>query len=185
MSKELLSILFIPSLTGLFLVVVHAFFGQIILRRGIVFLDLAMAQFASLGYLSFEYLGHIKHIKIIANIPPQVISVISVLIPAILLVLLTDNETRKLLEGIIAMLYAFSFSLSVLIVENIPGGFEVIKETFLGSLVTLTKNDLKHLLLLYLPILIINLFFYKKYLHSQTRRSLDILFYFSLGLVVT
>ncbi len=185
MNIELLNILFIPAITGLFLVVVHAFFGQVILRRGIVFLDLAMAQFASLGYLLFEYLGHIKQIKIIARIHPQLISALSVLIPAIILVLLTDKHTKKLLEGIIAMLYAFSFSVSVLIVENIPGGFEAIREAFMGSFVTLTKNDLKHLILLYTPIMLINLVFFKRYITENTNRLLDILFYFSLGLVVT
>lgn len=185
MNRELLSIIFIPAVTGLFLVIVHAFFGQIILRRGIVFLDLAMAQFASLGYLSFNYLSEIKHLEFISKIPPQIISVVSVLIPTILLIILTDKDTKKLLEGIIAMLYAFAFSISVLIVENIPGGFEAIREAFLGSLVTISKDDLIHILLLYIPILLINYFLIKRYISGSTGIILDAIFYFSLGLVVT
>lgn len=185
MNKELLNVIFIPAVTGLFLVIVHSFFGQLILRRGIVFLDLAMAQFASFGYLLFNYLAEIKQIEFLSKIPPQIISIVSVLIPTILLVLLTDKDTRKLLEGIIAMLYAFAFSISVLIVENMPGGFEAIREAFLGSLVTVLKKDLYHILLLYIPILLINLLLLKKYLASNTSLILDGIFYLSLGIVVT
>lgn len=185
MNKELFNILIIPTITGLFLVVVHSFFGQIILRRGIVFLDLAMAQFASLGYLLYKYIIDIKQSTFMTHIPSQMVSIVSVLIPTILLVILTDKDTKKFLEGIIAMLYAFAFSTSVLIVEGIPGGFEAIKEAFLGSLVTITSQDLQHLLLLYTPILLINIFLAKKYIAGNTTFILDGIFYFSLGIVVT
>jgi zinc/manganese transport system permease protein len=181
----LLNVLLIPSLVGVVLVVVHCFFGQIIISRGIVFLDLAMAQFASLGYLISHYLGDIKGIKFFSGLNPQVISIFSVAIPAVILAVIADKDTKKFLEAIIAMLYAFSFSASVLIVENMPGGFEEIKEQFLGSLVTVTKGDLIHIILMYSPIMVINILLLKKYLQQETTVLIEGIFYFLLGIVVT
>ena len=57
----MIDILLIPILLVVVLVMLHAYFGMEILKRGIIFTDLAIAQFAalgssiSLGYFHEEY----------------------------------------------------------------------------------------------------------------------------------
>ena len=46
-----------PLIACLALVFIHGYFGAFVLRRGIIFIDLALAQWAALGYLVGHWLG--------------------------------------------------------------------------------------------------------------------------------
>ena len=46
-----------PLIACLSLVFIHGYFGAFVLRRGIIFIDLALAQWAALGYLVGHWLG--------------------------------------------------------------------------------------------------------------------------------
>ncbi len=50
---ETLSFLFLPFLACLLLVAIHAYFGIHILERGIIFVDLALAQFVKQSLFVF------------------------------------------------------------------------------------------------------------------------------------
>ena len=55
---EALTFLFYPFLGCVLLILIHAYFGIHILERGIIFVDLAMAQFIALGIAVAFLLGH-------------------------------------------------------------------------------------------------------------------------------
>ena len=55
---EALTFLFYPFLGCVLLILIHAYFGIHILERGIIFVDLAMAQFIALGIALAFLLGH-------------------------------------------------------------------------------------------------------------------------------
>jgi zinc/manganese transport system permease protein len=50
-----MTIVFFPMIACIALVGIHVYFGSFILRRGIIFVDLALAQWAALGYV----VGHL------------------------------------------------------------------------------------------------------------------------------
>ncbi len=56
----MIEILIWPVLLSLLLVLIHVYFGREIVRQGILFLDLAMAQWAALGYLAGHWM-HVEH----------------------------------------------------------------------------------------------------------------------------
>ena len=59
---DLLDIVLPALLIGLMVSVVHAPLGIEVLRRGIIFIDLAIAQIAGLGFIIAEVLVQSKHI---------------------------------------------------------------------------------------------------------------------------
>ena len=54
-----MDLLLIPFIVCIALVGIHVYFGQTVIQRGIIFIDLALAQWAALGYL----VGHYLHIE--------------------------------------------------------------------------------------------------------------------------
>ena len=53
----MISILLITCLACIALVIIHVYFGSFVLRRGIIFIDLALAQWAALGYVVGHWLN--------------------------------------------------------------------------------------------------------------------------------
>ena len=54
----MLELLFWPFLAGLVLTGIHAYFGLHVLARGVVFVDLSLAQVAALGITVALLAGH-------------------------------------------------------------------------------------------------------------------------------
>ncbi len=54
-SPDMLTILAPAFIAGAVISLAHVPLGIEVLRRGIIFLDLAVAQFAALGMLAFQY----------------------------------------------------------------------------------------------------------------------------------
>ena len=50
-----MDLLLIPFIVCIALVGIHVYFGQTVIQRGIIFIDLALAQWAALGYLVGHY----------------------------------------------------------------------------------------------------------------------------------
>jgi len=55
--NDLASVLALPLLAGILVLLTHAPLGQQVLARGIVFIDLAVAQIAGLGVILADALG--------------------------------------------------------------------------------------------------------------------------------
>ena len=53
----MISILALPFLACIALTFIHVYFGSFVLKRGIIFVDLALAQWAALGYLVGYWMG--------------------------------------------------------------------------------------------------------------------------------
>ena len=54
----MITLLVLPLAAALILGFVHVYFGAFVLRRGIIFVDLALAQWAALGYI----VGSVMHL---------------------------------------------------------------------------------------------------------------------------
>ena len=117
--------LFYPSvLLILVLVVIHAWFGKGVLERGIIFTDLAIAQFAalgssiSLGFFEGEYL--------------YLLTLGFALFSAFLISLASRRNLH--LEAFIGMLYIFGASGIMMVLANSAEGMEHFKNLLASDL---------------------------------------------------
>lgn len=110
--------IFLPPLLLIFiLVMIHAWFGKGVLERGIIFTDLAIAQFAALGSaLSLGYL-HGEHL--------YVLTLGSALLSAVLISFASHRSLH--LEAFIGILYVLGASGVMMVLANSAEGMEHFK----------------------------------------------------------
>ena len=110
-------ILLVPIFLVFLLVMIHAWFGVGILRRGIIFTDLAIAQFAalgssiSLGYFHEEYF--------------YLLTLSFAMLSALLIAFASQREMK--LEAFIGILYVLGASGIMMVLANSAEGMEHFK----------------------------------------------------------
>src|SRR6266498_1816285 len=109
---EVLSFLIYPFLACLLLIVIHAYFGIHILQRGIIFVDLALAQFIGVGIALSFLLGE-EH--------GTVLALVFALLGAFILSLSKRVARLVNIEAFIGVLYIFSVSAAILILYSAVG----------------------------------------------------------------
>src|SRR3974377_1503844 len=98
---EALNFLIYPFLACLLLIVIHAYFGIHVLERGIIFVDLSLAQFISLGTAVSLFLGTDVHDK-------YLYSAMFAVVGALILSLSRRISKFVNIEAFIGVLYIFS-----------------------------------------------------------------------------
>jgi len=138
-----LSILGPAFLAGLLVVATHVPLGQQVLSRGIVFIDLAIAQIAGLGVIAAHTLGWEEHAW-----ATQLAAVSAALLGAVLLTW-SDKQWPKVQEALIGVLFVLAASAGVLLLANNPHGGEQLKDLLVGQILWVAPGDLLPVLLLY------------------------------------
>jgi zinc/manganese transport system permease protein len=183
-----LELLALPFLACLILTGIHAYLGLHVLARGVIFVDLALAQVAALGLTLALLAGH----------PLQSDAAwwyaLTFAVGGALLFAVTRVRRAPIpQEAIIGIVYAVSAALGVLVVDRAPQGAEHIKQLLVGAILTVTAGDVAALAGLYAVVGLV---------HWLARRPLlaislapesvgarvvvwDALFYVSFAVVVT
>ena len=180
-----------PFLAGLTLVAIHAWFGLHVLARGVVFVDLSLAQVAALGLTVAILAGHD-----ISSEAGYWYAAAFALGGALLFALLRAAGARIQQEAIIGIVYAVSASLGVLALDRAPQGAEHIKQLMIGSILTVTPQEVATIAALYAVIGTVHATFRRQLVEvsfepdvaaARGRRILlwDVVFYGSFALVVT
>lgn len=121
---------------GLLVLATHVPMGMQVLKRGIVFIDLAIAQIAGLGVVAADLLGW----------EPQGIAVQIAAVSAALLggLLLTWTEKRwpEVQEATIGVLFALAASGGILLLADNPHGGEHLKDLLVGQILWVTSAQL-------------------------------------------
>jgi zinc/manganese transport system permease protein len=137
-----------PLAAALVLAGIHAWLGLHVLARGVIFVDLALAQVAALGATVALLAGH----------APQGAGAYGYALAftaggAGLLAALRDRPglARATIptEAVIGIVYAVAAALTVLVLERVPLGGEQIKALLVGSLLAVTGEDALRLAALY------------------------------------
>jgi zinc/manganese transport system permease protein len=131
----MLELLFWPFVAGLVLTGIHAYFGLHVLARGVVFVDLSLAQVAALGITVAILAGH--------GVQSEVAYWYALLFAiggAVLFALARPYEKSMQQEAVIGIVYAVSASLGVLALDRAPQGTEHIKQLLIGSILTVTRE---------------------------------------------
>jgi zinc/manganese transport system permease protein len=117
---------------------IHAYLGFHVVRRGVIFVDLALAQMAALGLAVAVVLG--VHEKPVAS---YALRLAMTLLGAASFAWLRGQERRVPLEAFIGIVFATAQAGVFLVLEKSPSGPEHLKETLVGALYTV---DPRHVL---------------------------------------
>lgn len=180
---DLYELLALPFLASVILIGVHCQFGLQVLKRSVVFVDLALAQCAALGATVAFMQGHL----------PQTATAYGWSLGfawsgALLLSMVRFAPKQIPHEALVGVVYVASASAALLLIENAPQGAEHLKQILVGSVLTISGDELMKATPMYLLICLL--------LWSATQRKwlerngvagwvADFGFYAAFGLVVT
>lgn len=137
------SILLPAFLAGLIVLSTHVPMGQQVLRRGIVFIDLAIAQVAGLGVTIAGASGSDPH-----GWTVQVAACGAALIGALLLTW-TEKKWPEVQEALIGVLFVAAACVELLLLANNPHGGEHLKDLLTGQILWVTPGGLWPIALFY------------------------------------
>jgi len=131
-----LSILGPAVVAGILVSVSHVPLGQQVLRRGIVFIDLAIAQVAALGVIAAQSTGLELH-----GWTTQVAAVAAALLGALLLTW-TERKRPEVQEALIGVLFVLASTAQILLLANDPHGGEQLKDLLAGQILWVSTDQL-------------------------------------------
>jgi zinc/manganese transport system permease protein len=131
-----LGILWPAAIAGLLVVLSHVPLGQQVLRRGIVFIDLAIAQVAGLGVIAAQSSG-----LELQGWQTQVAAVVAALLGALLLTW-TERKRPEVQEALIGVLFVLASTAQILLLANDPHGGEALKDLLAGQILWVSTEQL-------------------------------------------
>lgn len=134
-------------LAGLLVLATHVPLGQQVLKRGIVFIDLAVAQIAALGVIAADAFGWEPQ-----GIKVQIAAVCAALLGAFLLTW-TEKKWPEVQEALIGVFFVLAASGGILLLANNPHGGEHLKDLLAGQILWVSMGQLLPMMLLTLLIL--------------------------------
>jgi zinc/manganese transport system permease protein len=138
-----LSILFPAFLAGMLVLATHVPLGQQVLNRGIVFIDLAIAQVAGLGVTAASAFGFEPE-----GWRVQAAAVGAALVGALLLTW-TEKIWPEVQEALIGVLFVVAACIELLLLANNPHGGEHLKDLLVGQILWVSPMKLIPIAVLY------------------------------------
>jgi zinc/manganese transport system permease protein len=136
----ILELLGLPFLACLVLTGIHTYLGLHVLARGVIFVDLALAQVAALGMTAALLAGHSLH-------DPAASWHALAFTAAGAAVLALSRERRHGTHGVVpqeavvGIVYAVAAAMTVLVLDRAPQGTEQIKQLLVGSILAVTPHE--------------------------------------------
>jgi zinc/manganese transport system permease protein len=135
--NEYISFLLLPFLSCLALVGILSYFGLHVIKRGIIFVDLSLAQVAALGMTLSLLLGNE-----LDDTSTYFLSLGFALVGAALFTYTRGIKSQIPQEAIIGIVYAVSTAAAIIMVSHSPEGAEHIQHLLVGSILTVTADAL-------------------------------------------
>ena len=167
----MIEIFLVPIVLVIVLVMIHAWFGIGILKRGVIFTDLAIAQFAALGSsVSFVYFNQEYF---------YLLTLVFALISAFLITIASQRKMN--LEAFIGLLYVLGASGIILVLASFAGGMEHFKSLLATDILFTSLDEVIQSIVIYL---LIALFIWKVYPNLDGFKK-ELTFFSLLALTVT
>jgi zinc/manganese transport system permease protein len=131
-----LSILWPALIAGVLVSISHVPLGQQVLSRGIVFIDLAIAQVAGLGVIAANGFG-----LPIEGWGAQIAAGVAALAGALLLTW-TERRRPEVQEALIGILFVLASTAQILLLANDPHGGENLKDLLAGQILWVSTDQL-------------------------------------------
>ncbi len=190
---DILGFLYLPFLAGLILTGIHAYLGVHVVERGVIFVDLSLAQIAALGTTMAILLGSDIHSQ-----TSYFWSLgFTIAGAAIFAFTRVHRETRIPQEAIIGIVYAVSAAAAILAMSKATSETEHLKDMLVGNILSVSQGTVWKTAVLYALVGLFHYVFRKKFLaisigaHNGDAENIpnlklwDFLFYTSFGFVVT
>jgi zinc/manganese transport system permease protein len=194
MDTTVLEFLAAPFVASLILTGIHAYLGVHVVERGVIFVDLSLAQIAALGAsvsMLLPFTGGDPH-------GPWVywISLVFTFIGAAVFSFVRGRHARITQEAVIGIAYAVASAGSILAMSQSSSESEHLKDMLVGSILVVSWPEVIRTAVLYGAVGIFHFLFRRKFLAISMDpekaqadginvRLWDFLFYASFGFVVT
>ena len=180
-----------PFVMCLILAGIHCYLGLHVLARGVIFVDLSLAQVAAFGATLAILFGFDHH-----SPATYFVSLGSTFVAAILFALARRHEKLFSQEAIIGITYALASAAVVLVVDRVAHGAEHIKDILVGQVLWVTWPDVIKTSIIYGVVGTIHYIFRKPLIaasfgHDENGKAppntakWDFLFYALFGVVIT
>jgi zinc/manganese transport system permease protein len=127
-----LAIVFSLILAGM-----HAYLGFHIVSRGVIFVDLSLAQIAALGAVFATLLGVEE-----GSVLRYAIALVFTIVGAWIVSIARIRNERIPQEAFIGILYAASAALTIVLLSHQPGGMEELQHLLAGSVLAVTPQEI-------------------------------------------
>jgi zinc/manganese transport system permease protein len=194
MDMTILSFLAAPFVASLVIAGIHAYLGVHVVERGVIFVDLSLAQIAAFGAtmaILMPWSNGDPH-------DPAVywVSLLFTFIGAAIFSTIRSRRARIPQEAIIGISYAVASAATILALSKSTSEGEHLKDMLVGNILAVSWEEVWRTAILYAIIGAFHFVFRKKFLaisldHDAAERSgaslrfWDFLFYASFGFVVT
>jgi zinc/manganese transport system permease protein len=189
--REFLSVMGPALAASLLLTAIFVYFGLHIVRRGVIFVDLALAQVAAMGGTVAFLLGYPLEGR-----GAYLFSLAFAFFGSVVFTLARPRKEGVSQEAIIGIVYAFAAAATVLLVDKAPHGAEHIKYLLVGNILWVSWTTIGELFAVILVVALFHLFFRENFFfvsfdaEAARKRGVsvalwDLLFYLSLAWVVT
>jgi zinc/manganese transport system permease protein len=191
------SFLLAPFIASLILTGIHAYLGVHVVERGVIFVDLSLAQIAALGTTIAVLYGIEPH-----STGAYVTSLVFTFIGAVLFSTIRGRQVRIPQEAIIGICYAVASAAAILAMSKATSESEHLKDMLVGNILAVSWQEVGKTAALYGIVGLFHFIFRRQFLaismshHHDTHhhdveptglsvRFWDFLFYASFGFVVT
>jgi len=191
---SILAFLAAPFAASLILTGIHAYLGVHVVERGVIFVDLSLAQIAALGAtiaILLPVSGGDPHAPVV-----YWISLAFTFLGAAIFSMIRVRRARIPQEAIIGICYAVASAAAILAMSKATSESEHLKDMLVGNILAVSWEEVRKTALLYGAIGVFHFIFRRQFLaismdHSRATvgglsvRFWDFLFYASFGFVVT
>jgi zinc/manganese transport system permease protein len=191
---QIVAFLAAPFVASLILTGIHAYLGVHVVERGVIFVDLSLAQIAALGATIAMLLpvsGGDPHSGMV-----YWISLLFTFIGAAIFSMIRGQRARIPQEAIIGISYAVASGAAILAMSKSTSESEHLKDMLVGNILAVSWPEVRKTAFLYGAIGLFHYLFRKPFLTISSRhddadltglnvRFWDFLFYASFGFVVT
>jgi zinc/manganese transport system permease protein len=188
---EILPFLILPFVASLILTGIHAYLGVHVVERGVIFVDLALAQIAALGATVAILIGMDPH-----GNAAYWMSLGFTFIGALIFAFVRSRRKRIPLEAFIGITYAVASAAAIIAMSKATGETEHLKDMLVGNILAVSPHEVTKTAILYGCIGLFHFIFRKRFLAISMQHDAadklginvplwDFLFYASFGFVVT
>lgn len=188
---EILPFLLWPFMASLILTGIHAYLGVHVVERGVIFVDLALAQIAALGATVAILIGMDPH-----GPGAYWLSLAFTFVGAAIFAFARTRRGHIPQEAFIGIAYAVASAAAILAMSKATGETEHLKDMLVGNILAVSRHEVLKTAVLYGIIGVFHYIFRRQFLLISTDpeqaeakgmsiRFWDFLFYASFGFVVT
>ena len=188
---DMLTLMAAPFAACLILAGIHCYLGLHVVTRGVIFVDLSLAQIAAFGSVLALLFGYE-----LASPQAYVVSLLFTFIGAGIFAVSRLREKVIPQEAIIGIVYAVFSAGAILVLDRAPHGHEALQTMLVGSILYVNWHDVIKLFVVYAAIGVFHYIFRQKFLLisrnvAEAKRQgirvmlWDLLFYITFGFVVT